>query len=789
MSIIKATSKKRRRAKPEEEGLRDEKLLRRIRDDIKEWAECGGNEWLEEARQAENFRNGHQWDEEDERILKEQMRPKVTFNLIRRVVDAIVGTEVQHRQRILFIPRDPHRADRAAASDLATEAVDWAIELAKGPHERSLAFRDTVVRGIGCVGYRLDYEEDPDGRIVIDRIDSSEMMWDPHARKQNLEDARWIARKRLWRVDEVREEFGKDLIEVSPTDSQNYVRPFGPGDDRMSPTKIVEFPENSWPSQKISPAAPEARARGMVEVIEYQWWEKEKFYRVLEKVPPPDVPDPNAAAQPPPPGGGQSLDQGATMPPSAPGMPGPGVDPFASAAPGGMATPPGAPPPPGPGMPPGGGMPPPGPPAPPPPPEPEEKWVSYSVQEYERLMERYQQFAAEALARGEEPPPPPPAVKQTRRRYKQAFVAGNTVLRVDDMWIDGFSYLFMTWDWDNKKKVWYGLVRDLIDPQRGANKWFSQGIHHFNSSAKGTVFVETNALVDPSSFVNDYAKPGAIVQLRPGGLGRVKVEQTPAFPEAVSTMIQYAMSALREIPGINLETLPGNDDPGVARVRQMQGLTILAQLFDALTRFRVTEAKTVLKILKKYLADGRWIRIGALYNYEYRQLLLEEFAEDYDMVIDDAPRDPDQRRQVWEVLNNIMPLIVRQNGQLPDVFKDYAPLPASGIAEWKKEDAMKAQAPPPPPKKEEDPRYIEAEIMLRHAQAQLALARAQAMLKQVSIGVAETAQDMHLEKKRLELEEQRLASEVALQRDENTLDAASELKMFLDPEFPGVRAG
>lgn len=787
MSVL-TPSKKRKGKGARDKDSRDRELLKRIHDDLKEANETR-SVWVEQARECENFRNGHQWDEADEAILEEQKRPKITFNLIRRVVDAIVGTEIQHRQRILFLPRKPSNVNMSGASDLATDSVDWAIELARGPHERSQMFRDCTIRGVGAGSYRLDYEEDPDGRLVIDRVDSMEMWWDPSARRQNLEDARWIARKRLWRREEVEEEFGKSLADTAVGDSDSVVPPFGPGSDSDSPTRIVNYGSNpfAYGGQKVTPGSPEKALKGMVEVIERQWWEREKFYRVLEEVEPP-------AEAMPMPGMDTSLGAGlmppgdmtSTPPPGAPG-------PVSSSAPGGadLMMPPGGQDQAMPGMAPGGpgmDMPPGMPPGPPPPPpdhaEPTEKWVNLSVEEYEKV-------AARLAALGQ---PPPQAVKMTRRRYKQAYIAGNTLLREDDMWIDGFSYLFMTWDWDSKEKVWYGLVRDLRDPQKGANKWFSQGVHHFNSSAKGTVFVETNAVVDPENLATNYAKPGAIIQVKPGMLaaGAVKVEHPPPFPEAVSTMIQYSMQALREIPGVNMDLL-GQSEGDAAGVtvqkRQTQGLTILAPLFDALTRFRESEAKLVLRILKKFFLDGRLIRVGDPHQFEYKPLLAEQFAEDYDMVIDDAPRDPNQMRAVWDTMNTIMPLLVRQNGDLPDVFKDMAPLPTSLKSEWKKESAMKAQAPPPPPSLEDDPRMIEAKIALTQAQATLALARADAMKKQAGMSLVETSKDMTIEERRMTLDEKQAGTEARERRDENTLDALDTVKRLSDPDFPGVRAG
>src|SRR4029079_2232577 len=61
--------------------------------------------------------------------------------------------------------------------------------------EETDAFFDVIVCGMGWVATRIDYENDPEGKIVAERIDPLEMVWDGAARKRNLADAR-----RTWRV-------------------------------------------------------------------------------------------------------------------------------------------------------------------------------------------------------------------------------------------------------------------------------------------------------------------------------------------------------------------------------------------------------------------------------------------------------------------------------------------------------------------------------------------------------------------------------------------------------------
>ena len=77
---------------------------------------------------------------------------------------------------------------------------------------------------------------------------------------------------------------------------------------------------------------------------------------------------------------------------------------------------------------------------------------------------------------------------------------------------------------DGSVKVWYGLMRSLMDPQRAANKWLSQGINMFNSSAKGVLLIEENVVSNPRSLVSDWTRPNGIIQFKPDTLAQQRYQ-------------------------------------------------------------------------------------------------------------------------------------------------------------------------------------------------------------------------------------------------------------------------
>jgi len=166
-----------------------QKLLGWFREDIAHTAA-----WRTHAREDYAFYNGDQWAEEDIAILQEQKRPVMTFNRIAPLINAIVGSEINNRREVRYVPRE---VGDSAANEILTGAGEWFRDQACAEDEESEAFSDAVICGMGWVDTRLDFTSNPDGEPVVARLDPFKMVWDSSACKANLLDA-----QRLWYVDE-----------------------------------------------------------------------------------------------------------------------------------------------------------------------------------------------------------------------------------------------------------------------------------------------------------------------------------------------------------------------------------------------------------------------------------------------------------------------------------------------------------------------------------------------------------------------------------------------------------
>lgn len=328
------------------------------------------------------------------------------------------------------------------------------------------------------------------------------------------------------------------------------------------------------------------------------------------------------------------------------------------------------------------------------------------------------------------------AVEMTRRVFKEAYLGGE-ILSCGDAPLGQFKWTPITGEHNRSRGQWFGLVKVMKHPQEWANKWLSQSLHILNTTAKGGVMAEMDAFEDVREAEDKWARPDTIIWTKRGALSgdKPKIQPRPggAFPQGHIQLMEFAISAIRDVTGINLELLGLKDQnqPGILEAQRKQaGMTVLATVFDSLRRFRKLGGRIRLHLIQNYLSDGRLVRVVGAEGAQAIPLMKDKCTGDYDVIIDDAPTSPNQKEANWAIIASMLPAFKDQlvtNPELLVMIMEYSPLP-SKLVESMKQMMAKMQ-----PQQQQDQQQQKsllaaaatAKINKDQAQAELYLQQAQ----------------------------------------------------------------
>lgn len=586
-------------------------------DDWRAESEDHWTDWRKEARIAYAFEAGDQWTKEQKAKMEEANRVSPVFNRIKPMCEAVAGAEITNRQEVKFYPREVNDSGYA---DFLTQSCDYIRDEADAEDEESHAFYDTIVAGVGCIGLRPDFEDIPEGMIDYERVDMDEMGVDARAKRKNFSDARYIWRDRLMSEQEFEELYG---TEVTP----------GGSDADPKNSEHTTFARDQY---KEGGAGNDPEPPNGVTVTEWQWWEREVYYRVQA------------------------------------------VNPMTQQV----------------------------------------EMADLPEENYEALKSQFDD-AGMGLD----------AVRMTRKVWRRAFVTGDTLLSVDELQSARFTYLFITGKFDRNKNMYFGLVRSLIDPQSMANKLWSIIANILDSSAKGGVIAEEDAVEDQREFEESWAAADAVSYVRPGAIGSGKLMEKPqsGYPTGYHQLMQNAVEAMPQVSGVNPEMLglADREQAGVLEMQRRQAAYgTLSQLFDSLRRFRKSQGRLLLTMLP--LLGQRLVRItGENGDMKYVQFVMQGDPNHFDVVADEAPTSPNRKQEVLAVLMQIAPLFKgapMAGGMLGELIK-YLPLPESLTT--KLAQAMSQPNPQAQAQKQLQQRGAEAKVMKDQASGELDRAKAQ----------------------------------------------------------------
>lgn len=646
-----------------------ERLKREIKDARRE-----RSKWRKEAKKAYDFVANHQWSDEDQRILDEQHRPAITFNRCAPILNAVCGLEVNNRQGVVYLPRT--QGD-TGINELYTNAGKWLRDECHAEDEESESFRDMAICGEGWQETRMDYDEEPQGMVVQERIDPLEMDVNKGALRKNYIDARMICRTREMDPEDVRA-----LVDVDPAliDAALDAKWL---DDGATPQDGGEGNKKDYP-EETREAVEGARGPRLkkVKIVQCQYWKRENVNMV------------------------------------------------ATAS--------------------------------------DTEMQEMNDEEFATFKNR----AAQLTIMGQ--PLDYQSAVVRKKVYYECFI-GMKILSVRKLEMGRFQFVAMTGHRDRKLKCFYGMLRDMFDPQMWANKWLSQTMNIMNTNAKGGLLAETDAFVNQRKAEKDWSDPTKIVFVKPGSLQKQKIkERQPSnLPPGLDQLMLFAISSIRDVTGVNLELLGQADREQAASLeaqRRQSAMTVLASLFDSLRRFRKIQGKLMLQFIQ-LLPEGTLIRVLDQGQYQYIPLVKEESVEKFDVIIDQAPSSPDQKQFIWAVTSQILQMQILPPAAIAELLK-YSPYPESVVAEIRKAMGLDGQMPPD-------------QLQEKLKQAEGALQFLEQKLHEEQAKSKELQDDKSIEMLKLEIDEYKAYTERLEARWSSRVDMANAIAKRADGEGGG----
>lgn len=619
-------------------------------------------DWRRDAIESFGLVAGDQWDDTVKQELEAAGRPVFTFNRVAGFIRGICGLETSTRNEARFYPREVNDSGYA---DVINAAVKWVRQECDAEDEESDAFKDMLTSGMGWTETFYTNEEDPEGSIIIERVDPLHMRWDPAARKRGLSDRRWNARIKWLQPSAIREVWGEakanEISGMIETDSEVF--------DEFASTPHDATAAHEYDSDNLG----QARRRSGVPVVQYQYFVMQTFHLVT---------NPMSGQQ-------EQIDE----------------------------------------------------------------------EDYRTLNERFRETLGGDL----------PSQKFRKRQYRQLIYCGTVQLEDEALPCDGFTFTPITGIRDRNNGTWYGFVRDMMDPQRWINKFFSSMADVVASQAKGGLLAETSAFVNTERAQEDWADPRSIVWLQPGALagGKVKERTSSGIPAGFSQLLEFTVGSLPHVAGVNLEFLglAAREQAGVLETQRKQAaIATLAEFFNALRLYRKQQGRILVQFIDAFISDGRLVRIVGKKDEQFVPLVRMPGALKYDIVVDEAPNSPDQKQRTWEALMQIIPAASKMGFPIPPSIVEYAPFPTALVQEWQQYAQGEAGL---PPEMKEKIQQMQEQMQALQQENEKLKAGQQVKMAELQMKQAESQQEIQLEREKaqnqLQIEREKAQAQINLE--------------------------
>ena len=193
------------------------------------------------SAKCRRYYDSDQWTPAERSKLSAQKQAATVINRIKPKMDGLMGMEAANRTTAKAQPRTPKHSAGATA---ATEAVRYVLQDNSYGEHRSSAWENLTIDGTGGMEVIAeDMGEGKDIRLTINHIMWDRIIYDPHSRRKDFSDARYLGQVVWMDYDEAVSLYpdAADVLEAMQSGSSTYEDKPRWMDNTRRRVKIVEL--------------------------------------------------------------------------------------------------------------------------------------------------------------------------------------------------------------------------------------------------------------------------------------------------------------------------------------------------------------------------------------------------------------------------------------------------------------------------------------------------------------------------------------------------------------------
>lgn len=194
----------------------------------------------EMSEKCRNFYDSRQWSDAEAKALKRRKQAPVVINRIKPKIDGLMGMERANRTTAKAFPRTPKHT---AGAQAATEAIRFVMDDQFYRQIRSSAWDNLCVEG--SAGVEVIVKEKQKGYfcVTLNHVMWDRMIYDPHSRKKDFSDARYLGQVLWVDYDLAKRRFpdSEEMLEAMISGSSTYDDKPKWMDTKRRRVKVVEL--------------------------------------------------------------------------------------------------------------------------------------------------------------------------------------------------------------------------------------------------------------------------------------------------------------------------------------------------------------------------------------------------------------------------------------------------------------------------------------------------------------------------------------------------------------------